>query len=256
VSVCASESQHLGAKELLCMRADWAAAGQKQMLGRCLRSKFCAAGTQRMADSSFFDHSSKPERMAKETAGGCPHIVAAAVGLACLSIAACVATEHHPTKETSRTEDVATVSVCQLISDPARYNHKLIQVTGTVDHGFEGFFLSDTACSRSGDAVWLEYGGKKGSGTVFAGGPSSERKRSDSLELEGVSTSLIEDSKFERLDHLIQSKKNTSASATIIGRYFSGERIDYPAGSFWGGYGHLGGFTLLVIQQVAAVRPK
>ena len=202
------------------------------------------------------DQPSKLECMANETAGRCLLIVAAAASLACLSMAACVETDHHPTKHTSRTQDMATVSVCQLIADPARYNHQLIQVSGTVDHGFEGFVLSDPGCSHSGDAVWLEYGGKMGSGTVFAGAPSSERERSDSLALEGISTSLVQDAKFERLDQLIQSKKHTSASATVIGRYFSGEHIDYPAGPSWGGYGHLGAFTLLVIQQVTAVRPE
>lgn len=194
--------------------------------------------------------------MAIKMPGACLYIVAASASLACLPIAACVATRHRPGNETNRTEDIATVSVCQLISDPARYNHKLVQVIGTLDHGFEGFVLSDPACARSGEAVWLEYGGKRGSGTVFAGGPSSARKRSDSLEVEGVSTSIVEDTRFERLDHLIQSKRDSSASCTIIGRYFSGEQIDYPAGVSWGGYGHLGGFTLLVIQQVIAVNPK
>ena len=192
----------------------------------------------------------------KETAVGNQHVVAAAAGVACLSLAACVATGGRPTKEANQTQGVTTVSVCQLMADPARYNHKLVKVTGAIDHGFEGFVLSDAACSRSGDAVWLEYGGEKGSGTVFAGGPSSERRRSETLELEGVSTSLVQDANFERLDRLIQSKKDRALYATLTGRYFSGELIDYPAGSSWGGYGHLGGFTLLVIQQVNSVRPN
>ena len=72
----------------------------------------------------------------------------------------------------------------------------------------------------------------------FAGGPSSERQRSETLELEGVSTSLVQDANFERLDRLIQAKKHRAVHATITGRYFSGELIDYPAGSSWGGYGH------------------
>jgi hypothetical protein len=210
-----------------------------------------------VAVSSISDHSTKLESMAKTKARTRLHMVAAVIpSLACLSMAGCVATERLPTSEINRTEDMAKVSVCQLVADPARYNHKLVQVSGTVAHGFEGFVLSDIPCTRSGDAVWLEYGGRRGSGTIFAGGPSSERRRSDSLELEGVSTSIVEDAKFERLDHLIQSKRDTSASVTIIGRYFSGEHIEYAASPSWGGYGHLGGFTLLVIQQVIAVDPK
>jgi hypothetical protein len=55
--------------------------------------------------------------------------------LAWLSIAGCVAPWGHPTKETNQTHDVTTVSVCELMADPARYNHKLIKVTGTIDPG-------------------------------------------------------------------------------------------------------------------------
>jgi hypothetical protein len=184
----------------------------------------------------------------------------ALTALAVLSVFACAGTTK-PTERVNPTEEVFSVSVCQILSDPARYNHKLIQVSGVVDHGFEGFVLSDAACARGGDAIWLEYGGKKGSGTIFAGAPPSGRIRQNGLTIDGISTSLVDDSEFERLDCLIQNRKSVSASATIIGRYFAGERDenylvpdrDHP---HWDGYGHLGFFTLIVIQQVLSVHPK
>jgi len=177
--------------------------------------------------------------------------------LAVLSVAACAVTTQSP-KAANRIEEITSVSACQIFADPARYNHKLVRVAGTVSHGFESFFLSDEACAQFGDAIWLEYGGKHGSGTVFAGGPSSDRKRPSALTVEGISTSILEDSQFERLDELIHSKRSVTATATIIGRYFSGELeknniTDHP---FWDGYGHLYGYSLLVIQQVKSVHSK
>ena len=43
--------------------------------------------------------------------------------------------------------------------------------------------------------------------------------------------------------------------ATIVGRFFSGEQVKYPKGVYWGGYGHMGCCSLLMIQQVLAVDP-
>ena len=99
--------------------------------------------------------------------------------LASLTLSAC-ATANRPAQEPNTSEEVIAVTLCQVISDPARYNHKLIKVSGNFYHGFESSFFgdNDSACSPFGDAVWLEYGGRKGAGTAFAGGPSSDRRRS------------------------------------------------------------------------------
>jgi hypothetical protein len=188
------------------------------------------------------------------------HIEAALIALASLFIAA-FAVGAEPEKEINPKEEIISASVCQILSDPARYNHKLIQVAGTLDHGFEGFVLSDDACVRSGDAIWLEYGGKKGSGTVFAGGPPSNRNRQSSLTIDGISTSIIQDSEFERLDRLIQNRKSVTALVTMVGRYFAGEldenySVPDPSHPHWDGYGHLGFFTLLVIQRVVSLHSK
>jgi hypothetical protein len=184
------------------------------------------------------------------------HLEMAVTTLVVLSVTACAATTP-PAKETSM-EEVVSVSACAIFSDPASYNHKLVKVTGTVSHGFESFFLSDQACAQFGDAIWLEYGGKQGSGTVFAGGPSSDRKRPSTLIVEGISTSIVDDAQFERLDALIRSKRSVTATATIVGRYFSGEleKNNITAHPFWDGYGHLYGYSLLVIQKVESVHSK
>jgi len=145
-------------------------------------------------------------------------------------------------------DEVTSISICALLSDPPKYNHALVKLTGIVSHGFEGFTFADEACPK--ESIWLEYGGLRGSGTIFAGSPSSERKRAHKLEVEGIQTSLIEDKKLEALDRKVRLKRATQTDATLIGRYYAGELVNGPFGSFQAGYGHLGMFSLLVIQQV------
>src|ERR1700681_4643540 len=87
------------------------------------------------------------------------------------------------------------VSLCQLKSDPAAYNHKLVEVTGLVSHGFEDFTLSDPTCS-SWPAVWLEYGGKSKSGTMYCCGVTADRHRLKGLVIEGIAIPLTKDDQF------------------------------------------------------------
>jgi hypothetical protein len=58
------------------------------------------------------------------------------------------------------------VTACDLMTSPAAYNHREIEVTGFVSHGFEDFTLFDPNC-RSYPPVWLEYGGRVSSGTMY-----------------------------------------------------------------------------------------
>jgi hypothetical protein len=144
-------------------------------------------------------------------------------------------------------DEVVSISICELLAASTKYNHVIVKLAGNVSHGFEGFVIGDDACPK--ESIWLEYGGLKGSGTVFAGGPSPERTRTRKLEIEGIETSLIEDRQFKAFDRQIQ-KRSIQVNATLIGRYFAGESVAGPFGSFQGGYGHLGMYSLLVIQQV------
>ena len=155
----------------------------------------------------------------------------------------------HPANES--TEGPLKISLCQLKSDPKTYNHKLVEVTGFVSHGFEDFTLFDPACG-SWPSVWLEYGGTAKSGTMYCCGVTAERSRPQPLVVEGISVGLVEDERFKQFDKLIAGNDSV-ARATIVGRFFSGELINAPNGSFWGGYGHLGCCSLLAIQQIVSV---
>jgi hypothetical protein len=150
-------------------------------------------------------------------------------------------------------EEAEKVSVCQLKNDPAAFNHKLVQVTTFVSHGFEDFTLQEPTCDSKFD-VWVEYGGRTASGTMFCCGVTNARSRPDQMEVEKISIPLVEDENFRKLDKLLQVPGTDSmAHATFVGRFFSGQQISYPNGTRWGGYGHMGCCTLLVIQQVLLV---
>lgn len=146
------------------------------------------------------------------------------------------------------------VSVCSLLRDPAAYNHKRVKVTGDVSRGFEDFTLSDGVCPKTGGQIWLELGGRVGSGVMYCCEVTDETRRDESLIAEGVATSMLEDATFKRFQKLTRSsgRRYGHAHVTLVGVYFSGKKQVLPGGTFWGGYGHMGMLSLLVIEQVLA----
>jgi len=150
-------------------------------------------------------------------------------------------------------ETPVEVSICQLKDEPAKYNHKLVKVTGFVSHGFEDFALSDPMCkSRTG--IWLDYGGPKASDTMYCCGVVPGHTRPEVLSVEGITIPLVADDRFKEFDRMIKKKYDLIMHTTMIGRFFSGEKEQSQAGGeFWSGYGHLGCCTLFIIQQVVSV---
>jgi hypothetical protein len=157
-------------------------------------------------------------------------------------------------------EQPAKVSSCQIESDPAVYNHKLVEVTGFVSHDFEDFTLFDPTCP-SRFAIWLEYGGNSKSGTMYCCGVTADRHRSKELVVEDIPIPLTEDEQFLEFDKLIQppfrsDRHGAIVHATLVGRFFAGRQEHYPKGSSWGGYGHMGCCSLLAIQEIKSVSPQ
>lgn len=151
------------------------------------------------------------------------------------------------------------VSLCQIESDPATYNHKLLEVTGLVSHGFEDFSFFDPECSLS-THLWLEYGGKSKSDTIYCCGSTAGRHRWKELVVEGIPIPLKKDEQFREFDKLIQppfpsGTNGATVRATIVGRFFAGELMDSPKQPRWGGYGHFACCSLFAIQQVKSVSP-
>ena len=135
-------------------------------------------------------------------------------------------------------------TVCELAKNPSAFNHKLIQVTGFVSHGFEDFTLLDPSCP-SWYAIWLEYGGTVKSGTMYCCGVTADRSRPQELEVQKIPIPLVDDEHFREFDRLIQRPPDSVVHGTIVGLFFAGP-----------GYGHMGCCSLLAIQQVVSVDPQ
>ena len=154
-------------------------------------------------------------------------------------------------------EEPVKVSVCKVLDNPAAYNHKLIEVSGDVSRGFEGFTLTDKGCKKQSFGIWLEIGGRVGSQVVYCCGVTADPKRKEPLVVEGIETTILQDRAFDTFQSLTLRKGDYgSARVTIIGRYFSGEKQTLPGGTFWMGYGHMGMFSLLVIQQIVTAQAE
>ena len=152
-------------------------------------------------------------------------------------------------------EEPDKVTACKIKNDPAAYSHKLVQIEGFISHGFEDFTFFDPNCPYS-PMIWLEYGGLVASGTIYCCGPTNARSRQKQLTVEGVSVPLTADDRFRQFDQLIHDQPDTVIHATVLGRFFPGNREkDRGKSGDWGGYGHFGCCSLLAIQQVLSVDP-
>jgi len=154
---------------------------------------------------------------------------------------------------TLRGDEPVRVTACDLKANPAAYNHRVVEVTGFVSHGFEDFGLFDPSCP-SWPYVWLEYGGTKKSGTMYCCGVSAERSRPKEFVVEGIEVPLTTDEHFDAFDTLIHNPPDTVVRTTLVGRFFAGKETRFPNGEVeWRGYGHMGCCSLLAIQQVISV---
>lgn len=164
-------------------------------------------------------------------------------GICCLSLLRIAASCEEPQK----------VTVCQLQHDPPAFNHKLVQLEAFVSWGFEDFTLFDPNCYVY-PQIWLEYGGKVNSGTIYFGPGTSQRKRNNELIVQGIPIPLVDDDRFKEFDKRIHHPgpggHGPPTRAQLIGRFFAGRKETYPSGeSAWSGFGHFGCCTLLAVQQ-------
>jgi hypothetical protein len=150
------------------------------------------------------------------------------------------------------------VTYCDLAKDPAIYNHALVRLTAFVTHGFEDFHLAEPNCviPKQHLSIWVTYGGKAGSNTVYCcPGEADRGMRAEPLIVEGVQIPLIGDTVFQQFSELLNKERDTTVRATLVGRFFSGEKETTNGSKDWRGFGHMGCCGLFVIQQVEAFEP-
>lgn len=147
-------------------------------------------------------------------------------------------------------------TVCELRKNAGAWDQKSVLVKAYVTHGFEESSLVDPACGgfEDGSDIWMEYGGRVGSGTMYFG-PVSPRNRTQDLVVQGVTTRLVEDSAFSSLDSILQSGAHSHGivvfAATVQGRFFAGKE-DKKSSTFRG-FGHFGCCSLFVLEKVEEV---
>src|SRR5665213_2343666 len=163
-------------------------------------------------------------------------------------------------------EPTMRVSLCDIKANPENFLHKLVEFTATASHGFEDSMVEDSRCSwpDHGPGVWMEYGGKPSTATMYCCGVSPRPDRNDALVMDGISLDLVDDDTFREFDkrlHPLHSKQKSSDTvrATLRGRIFA--RYEGIGGTkqglAWRGYGHMGCCMLFVVTQVVSVdRPQ
>jgi hypothetical protein len=157
--------------------------------------------------------------------------------------------------QTTFTPEPRQVTFCELSRDPALYNHQLVRITAFVAHGFEEFQIREPDCPTQGFSIWLMYGGKAESNTVYCcPGEAGREMRSEPLSIEGVQVPLFEDQIFSQFIDLLKKEPDTTIRTTVVGRFFSGNKVP-DTSTRWRGYGHIGCCSLLVIQQVLSLEP-
>lgn len=126
--------------------------------------------------------------------------------------------------QTNKDEAPVKASVCELKSNPAAYEHKLVEVTGFVmTGGREDFDLFDPACPEGFD-VHLEEGGRT---------------------IESTPTRLVNDARYKQFSDLLYRRGNSVVHATIVGRFFAQKQ----------GATRRGRHNKLAIERIVSVDP-
>jgi hypothetical protein len=162
-------------------------------------------------------------------------------------------------------------TVCDLMAQPSKYNGQLVRVRGQISIAFEDFSLFDKDCSHMeakernwGSGVWLNYGGDEGAPTVYCCGDHS-RKKGELIEIEGRTLPLLRDKQMLEFRRRITAQRRTrpdgaicegrecyfyDVTATVTGHFFAMQETEKGEVI---GYGHMGFFHTLFIEQVTDV---
>jgi hypothetical protein len=76
------------------------------------------------------------------------------------------------------------------------------------------------------------------------------------MVVESIPIPLLANEKFRKFDGLIQRSPSSLVHASVVGRFFTGDKQQFGGGAWsWGGYGHMGCCSLLVLQEIVSVDP-
>jgi len=162
--------------------------------------------------------------------------------------------------------DSATLSPCDLMNNPAKYNKQTIQVRGRVLVAFENFSLATSECDGEGKRwIWLTYGGDEPT-PIMSTVNDQERRPGSAPSVDGKPVLLRRNKSLELFKNRLAAQRigrpgeNScydracylyDVTATITGVFLAAPK-DFRRG----GYGHLGCCHLLIIQAVDALDAK
>ena len=157
---------------------------------------------------------------------------------------------------TAHAQNPVPVKTCDLAKSPKEFDGKQVSVRGKLNVFFEDFTLATTECGTK-QSVWLAFGGDV-PGVVPSMTNDNFRRAGSDLKVDGISYKMRKDENFRRLYALIAAQRGGKpeyrVTATLIGTFLAGSEQKFPGGTTsFGGYGHLGCCSLLVITQVADV---
>jgi len=145
-------------------------------------------------------------------------------------------------------------SPCELAANPKKFDGKLIRIRAAVNVYFEDFSLSTPGCN-SLQGIWLAFGGDV-PGIVASMVNDTFRQPGVNVKVNGISYAIKKDESFRRFYALISAthgnKPAYRATATLTGPFFAGSEQKSRDGRVsFGGYGHLGCCSLLLITEVS-----
>jgi hypothetical protein len=144
-------------------------------------------------------------------------------------------------------------SLCAVSKDPKAFDGKNIRVKGTFHVSFESFTVFAKGCEAK-SAVWVAFGGDV-PGIVTSLANDNVRRPGVDVTVDGAPYGIKKDDNFRRLYALLAARHGEEAmyrvTATVTGVFLSGDEQKGGDGKArFGGYGHLGCCSLLVIQEV------
>jgi hypothetical protein len=153
----------------------------------------------------------------------------------------------------------SVVTLCDLKTNPDKYDRKLVEIRGRVDLAFENFSIGDETCDQY-PPVWVMMGGDVGGWTASTFN-DLERKPGTIVKVEGIKIPLQKDASLQDFARLVTAHREKTDSgkrcsdcyfyhvtATLMGRFFAGKESQLGRG-----YGHLGCCSLLTVSKVSDV---
>jgi hypothetical protein len=147
------------------------------------------------------------------------------------------------------------VSLCELLKDPAKYDHLKIVIRGEISSEFEDFSIHDKSCETPrSPGIWLMFGGDVDCPTPSTWNDTGRKKGRDVM-FQGAPYRLVKNEKFDGFHNSVTARKHSKSvyrtSALLEGTFFTG-RGSEPSrrGTEHPGYGHLGCCYLYIIHQV------